>query len=162
MRWSEIDFKKQLWTLPRGRMKANQLHEVPLNALAIEILKVTPHFADSDFVFTTNGTAPVSGYSKPKRRIDALLPSGTPHWVLHDVRRSVASGLARIGVGLPVIEKILGHSSGSFRGVVGIYQRFDFADAKRQALDGWGKHVDLLISGKPASKVVRLPGKRRQ
>jgi len=160
MRWSEIDFKKQLWTLPRGRMKAKQPHEVPLNALAIDILKAVPHIADSDLVFTSNGATPVSGYSKAKRRIDALLPSDTPRWVLHDLRRTVASGLARLGISLPVIERILGHTSGSFRGVVGIYQRFDFADAKRQALEEWSNFVAALVEGKPASKVVRLRGKR--
>jgi integrase len=160
MRWSEVDFNKRLWTLPRERMKANLPHEVALSAPAIDILKSTPRLAGSDLVFSTNGATPASGYSKAKRRIDALLPSGTPHWTLHDLRRSVASGMARLGVSLPVIEKVLGHRSGSFRGVVGVYQRHDFADEKRHALEAWGSFVTALVEGKPASKVVRLRGKR--
>src|SRR5262245_22515740 len=158
MRFSEVDLDKRLWTLPRERMKAGQAHEVPLNALAVDILKSAPRLAGSDLVFTTNGATPVSGYSKIKRRIDVLLPPDTPHWTLHDLRRSVASGLARLNVSLPVVERILGHTSGSFRGVVGIYQRFDFADAKRQALETWGSFVAALVQGKPSGKVVRLRG----
>jgi len=61
---------------------------------------------------------------------------------------------------LPVVEKILGHVGTSFHGVAGIYQRFDFADAKREALEAWGKHVLSLVSGK-ANKVLSLRGTRR-
>jgi integrase len=161
MRWSEVDFGKRLWTLPRERMKANQPHEVALSAPAVDILKSAPRLVGADLVFSTNGATPASGYSKAKRRIDALLPPGTPHWTLHDVRRTVASGMARIGIGLPVVEKVLGHRSGSFRGVVGIYQRHDFANEKRAALEAWGNFVTAVVEGKPASKVVRLHGKQR-
>jgi hypothetical protein len=61
---------------------------------------------------------------------------------------------------IPVVEKILGHTSGTFRGVVGIYQRFDFAGERRAALEAWGNFVTALIESKPASKVVRLREKR--
>ena len=78
-----------------------------------------------------------------------------PPWRLHDLRRTVASGMARLGINLPVIEKVLNHSSGSFAGIVGVYQKHDFADEKRAALETWGRHIEGLISGKSA-KVVRL------
>ena len=65
-------------------------------------------------------------------------------WRFHDLRRTVASGLARLGVNLPVIEKILNHTSGSFAGVVGVYQRHDFADEKRSALQRWADHVGSI------------------
>ena len=77
-------------------------------------------------------------------------------WVLHDLRRTVASGMARLGVRLPVIEKILNHASGTFRGIVGVYQRHDFAAEKRDALARWADHVDSIVSGKPVGKVVSL------
>ena len=65
--------------------------------------------------------------------------------------------MARLGVGLPVIEKVLNHVSGSFAGVVGIYQRHDFAGEKRKALELWGAHVASIVSDKPAkAKVVKL------
>jgi hypothetical protein len=78
-----------------------------------------------------------------------------PAWRLHDMRRTVASGMARLGMNLPVIEKVLSHSSGSFAGIVGVYQRHDFADEKRAALEAWGRHVEALVTRKPA-KVLRM------
>jgi len=161
MRWSEVDIKKCLWVLPLGRTKTGQAaHEVPLSIAPIEILKKIPRVAGSDLVFSTNGSTAASGFSKAKRRIDTLLPPDTPHWTLHDLRRTCASGMARLGINLPVIEKVLNHSSGSFAGIVGVYQKHSFADEKRAALEAWGNFVAALVEGKPASKVVRLRGKR--
>ena len=118
MRWDELDLEAGLWTLPRERVKTDQPHEVPLSAASVNVLKSVPRIAGSSFVFTTNGTAPSSGYSKGKRKLDALLPSDMPDWRLHDLRRTVASGMARLGIHLPVIEKVLNHASGSFAGIV--------------------------------------------
>jgi integrase len=104
--------------------------------------------------------APVSGDEFERlERLLARSPSALTaehavaitHWTLHDLRRSVASGLARIGINLPVVEKILGHTSGTFRGVVGIYQRFDFAGERRTALEALGNFVTALI-GEQARK----------
>src|SRR5262245_28014992 len=159
MRWEEVDFKRCLWTLPRERVKADRPHEVPLSTLALDILKAVPRLAGSPYVLTTNGAAPSSGFGKNKKKLDGLLPADMTPWRLHDLRRTAASGMARLGINLPVIEKVLNHASGSFAGVVGIYQRHSFADEKRAALEAWGRHVNALVSGKPA-KVVRLREKR--
>ena len=75
-----------------------------------------------------------------------------PPWRLHDLRRTAASGMARLGINLPVIEKVLNHSCGSFGGIVGVYQRHDFADEKRHALERWGAHVADLVSGRRSQK----------
>jgi integrase len=155
MQWHEINLKTRLWSLPPARVKNNQAHEIPLSAPAIAVLEALPRIGDR-FVLTTNGEAPSSGYSKAKRRIDALLPADMPGWVLHDLRRSCASGMARLGISLPVIEKCLNHVSGSFAGVVGIYQRHDFADEKRRALEAWAAFVTDLVSGHPRRNVVHL------
>jgi integrase len=161
MRHAELDFEGRLWTLPPARTKNNQPHEVPLSKAALAVLQNVPRIASSPFVLTTNGGAsPASGYSKGKRRLDALLPADIPAWRLHDLRRSCASGLARLGINLPVIEKVLNHSSGSFAGIVGVYQKHSFAAEKAQALEAWGSFIAALVEGKPASKVVRLRGKR--
>ena len=160
MQWSEIDIEKRLWALPAGRVKNNQLHQVPLSDAALDVLKGAPQIAGSPFVFTTNGIAPSSAYSKNKRRLDALLPADLPAWRLHDLRRTAASGMARLNINLPVIEKILNHSSGSFAGIVGVYQRHSFADEKRAALEAWGNFVAALVESKPPSKVIRLREKR--
>ena len=65
-------------------------------------------------------------------------------------------GMARLGINLPVIEKVLNHSSGSFGGVVGVYQRHNFSDEKRHALERWGAHVADLVSDRRSQNVVRL------
>jgi integrase len=155
MRWDELDLEARLWTLPRGRVKTDQGHVVPLSAAAVTIISSIPRIAESPFVLTTNGTAPSSGYSKGKRKLDALLPPAMLPWRLHDLRRTVASGMARLGINLPVIEKVLNHSSGSFAGIVSVYQKHSFADEKRAALDVWSRHVARVVCGKPA-KVVQL------
>jgi integrase len=159
MRWDELDLDTRIWTLPGGRTKNNKPHDVPLSGAAIAVLKSVPHLTDSPFVFTTNGAAPASGYSKNKRRLDALLPADMPPWRLHDLRRTCASGMARLGINLPVIEKALNHTSGSFAGIVGVYQKHSFADEKRAALEAWGSFLAALVDGKPA-KVLPLRGRR--
>ena len=160
MRWDELDLKAGLWILPRERVKTDQPHEVPLSAAAVNVLKSVPRIAGSPYVFTTNGTAPSSSYSKNKRKLDALLPPEMPSWRLHDLRRTVASGMARLGINLPVIEKVLAHRSGSFAGIVSVYQRHSFADEKRAALDAWGHHIEQLIIGRP-TKVLPMRGRHR-
>jgi integrase len=153
MAWSEIDLEKRVWTLPRGRVKNDKGHEVPLSAQAIKIIRSVPKVAGRDMLFTTTGDSPISGFSKTKTTIDEQ--SGVTNWTFHDLRRTLASGMARLGINLPVIEKVLNHSSGSFRGIVGIYQRHSFADEKRHALDAWGSHVAGVIEGR-AQNVVAL------
>ncbi len=114
--------------------------------MAADTLTACPRIAGSDFEFTLSGVAPLTGCHALKRRLDALMPAGTPPWVFHDVRRTVASGMARLGVNLPVIEKLLNHVSGSFAGIVGVYQRHSFADEKRAAMQVWARHVETLVS----------------
>jgi integrase len=160
MRWEELDLDAKMWTLPGERVKNNNKHEVPLSDLAVEILKALPRIKTTKgFVFTTTRDAAVSGFSRAKDRLDASIAGeGEPiqHWTFHDLRRTLASGMARIGIQLPVIEKILNHTSGSFRGVVGIYQRHSFADEKRNALDAWASFVQSTVSGKQPANVVAL------
>jgi integrase len=150
MRWNEIDFAAKTWTLPRARAKNDVEHGVPLSVEALQILEGLPRVSSkAGFVFTTNGETAVSGFARAKQRLDAELASAAPDmppWVIHDLRRTFASGSARLGVNLPVIEEVLNHVSGSFRGIVGIYQRHSFADEKRAALDAWGGHVQNLVN----------------
>jgi integrase len=155
MEWKEIDLEAKLWTLPGVRAKNSIEHVIPLSDQAVEILKALPRIAGSDFVFTINGRSPIHGTHLVKRRIDKLAPP-MPPWVLHDIRRTVASGMARLGINLPVIEKLLNHVSGSFAGIVGVYQRHSFADEKRAAMAAWARHVEALVSGETAANVIQL------
>jgi integrase len=161
MQWAEINLNAGLWLLPAERVKNKLAHEIPLSAAALTVLEALPRIGDQ-FVLTTSGEAPSSNYSKHKRRLDALLPPDMVAWRLHDIRRSVASGMAQIGVSLPVIEKCLNHISGTFSGIVSVYQKHTFAEEKRAAFDAWGAFVADLVSDRPRQNVVRLPVEARQ
>jgi integrase len=151
--WSEVNLKGRLWRLPPERTKNGKASEVPLSAAAIELLQSLPRFANGNYVFTSDGTTPSAGFSRHKRRLDALLPPDMPKWTLHDLRRTAASGLARLGVALPTIERLLNHTSGaSFRGVAGIYQRYDFAAEKAKACELWSQYV-LGLASKKATRL---------
>jgi integrase len=151
--WSELDLDKRLISLPRERVKNDHAHEIPLSPQAVDLIEALPRKSEQS-VFSLRG-GPIGGFAKLKARLDKAC--GVTDWVLHDLRRTAASGMAKLGVNLPVIEKVLNHVSGSFAGVVGIYQRHDFAGEKRAALEKWGAHVESIVSDKPAkAKVLRL------
>jgi integrase len=157
LRWKEVAGTAIM--LAGGRTKNNEPHDIPLSAAALPILDALPRIADSQLVFTTNGKTPISGWSRAKTEFDKL--AGIPPWRIHDLRRTVATGLQRLGASLQVIEAVLGHVSGSRAGVVGVYQRHSFADEKRQALEAWGAYVLDLVEGKASAAVVSLRGLRR-
>jgi len=158
MQWSELNLRAALWTLPGVRTKNNEPHQVPLSDHALAVLTALPGIANSDFVLTTSGTAPARGYARNKRKLDSLLPEDMPAWRLHDLRRTATTGLARLGIDLPVIEKILNHRSGSFAGIVGVYQLHSAATEKATALQRWGNHVEQLVSEESA-QVLPLRGR---
>jgi integrase len=87
------------------------------------------------------------------------LPVEVPQWILHDLRRTAASGMARLKVGPHVVDKILNHTSGTIRGVAAIYNRFEYSDERRNALQAWGGYVHNLVSP-AASNVVPLGAAR--
>src|SRR5262249_20754519 len=112
-RWAEFDLEKRLWAIPRERRKGSVSQNVPLPEKALEILTELPRFG-SDYVFPAQRGGRgghVSGYSVAKRRLDQL--SSVTGWRLHDLRRTIATGLQALGARLEVIEEVLGHASGS-------------------------------------------------
>jgi integrase len=153
MRRSEID--GDLWHLPAERMKGRVAHTLPLPAQAVAIIEAMPPIGDGDLIFTPNGTSPLSHFDRIKRAIDVEMKPAAP-WCWHDIRRTTASGMAGLGIPIPVIEKILAHRSGTFRGIVGTYQRHSFLPEMHSALQRWSEHLDRLVRGAPASKVVPI------
>lgn len=103
MRWSEVKLDAAMWTIPAARAKNGIAHDVPLSPHVVAILQSVPRFAGSNYVFTTTGTTPVSGFGRLKERLDREV--GFSDWWFHDLRRTTASGMARIGVAPHVIEK---------------------------------------------------------
>jgi integrase len=102
-----------------------------------------------NFLFSTTwGRSPVSGWTRAKERLDRL--SGVTDWRIHDLRRTVASGLARDGVPPQVISAVLNHSPKSIMGVTAIYNRHRYDAEKRDALSRWAESVGRLVLDKAA------------
>jgi integrase len=142
LRWSEINFDKATITLPPSRTKNHRQHIVPLSAPALAILKAKPR-SDRETVFG-RGANGFIGWTKCKTRLDERAKL-TAAWVIHDIRRSVATGLAKV-VQPHIVECVLGHVGGFRAGVSGVYNQFAYEDEKRHALDLWGKHISGLLS----------------
>jgi len=99
---------------------------------------------DDDLVFATRrGGNPISGFSKAKRRLDHL--SGLQDWRIHDLRRTAATGMVRLGVPQLIVGKVLNHASRSLSGVTGIYDRHGYLNNKREALTAWSQHLREII-----------------
>jgi len=167
MTWAEVDLDKGAWTIPRQKAKNDREHEVQLSAPVLTVLHSLPRFGD--LVFTTTLKTPVSGFSRAKRRINAAMLSakqaelGTrkgdaiPGWTLHDLRRTATTGMARLKIPPHVVDRILNHTGGTIHGVAAVYNRFEYLDERRAALEAWGRFVAGLIAPAPAN-VVALRG----
>jgi integrase len=150
--WREFDLVQGLWGIPRERAKNGSGHVVPLAPCAVELIRSLPRIGASPrYLFTTNGTTPFSGVSKAMGRLTALAHKHTSGdgehapWRLHDLRRTFATGCARLGVALHVVEKSLNHTSGTFGGIVAVYQRHDFLPERTQAMEVWSQHITTLV-----------------
>jgi integrase len=127
------------WTIPAARSKNGEPNTLPLPADALEIIAALPRHA-SGLLFTTTGTTPVSGFSKMKRILDGFVAERmkVAPWTLHDIRRSAATGMAELGVEQGVFERVLGHR---ISGVTAVYNRFDYFEPKKAALQLWADYV---------------------
>lgn len=168
MTTDEID--GDTWHLPALRTKNGRAHDVPLSKAAAAILRsVEPVTGSVGYIFTTTGNVPVSGFDKARKNIAARMtarateergePVEIPHWTFHDLRRTAATGMARLGLPVRVTEAVLNHVSGTAAGIVSVYQRYDYEIEKRRALEAW---ANLLheIGEDSVSNVVRLEGGR--
>ena len=143
--WSELDFDAGIWTLPPARAKTGRAHALPIMPMMTVILAALPRRATRDQLFGERGAGGFAGWSQKKRELDAK--SGVAGWVLHDIRRTVATGMANLGVAPHIIEEILGHSGGGHKaGVAGIYNRATYAAAVRTALATWHDHVRSIVA----------------
>ena len=159
--WEELDRATATWTIPASRAKNAKAHLVPLAPASVWLLDAQAGGAEwpqRGFILTTTGRTPVSGISKAKAALDTAMSheGRVAPWRLHDIRRTVATGLQRLGVRFEVTEAVLNHVSGSKGGIAGVYQRHDWADEKRSALEAWAGHVEQLIRGITATNVVRM------
>lgn len=176
---TELNVKAQLWTIPADRAKNGITHEIHLANLTVEILESLPRIkGKKGFLFTTTGETPVSGLSRAKRALDAGMLKHAKEeakrngddpakvtiapWVYHDLRRTMATGMAALGIQLPVVERCLNHVSGSFGGIVGVYQKHSFAKEKVMAFEAWAKHVATLTNAKAVTSNITALRPRRK
>ena len=141
-----------LWTLGPDRTKNHREHHVPLAQLVSDMINDVPRVEppsgqNFSYVFSTTGSTPISGWSKMKKRLNKAMGKDIPHWTLHDLRRSCATGMQRLGVRPEVIERALNHVSGTFGGIVGTYQTDPLAGEVKIALERWSLHVAGLVEG---------------
>jgi integrase len=158
MRWDEL--RDDEWHLPKERTKNKLPHIVPLPPTAAGLI-AGQEPRRGQHVFTTDGTAPISGWSKAKRKLEGQMLEAAreerkadvaiPQWGLHDLRRTMVTGAAELGIRPDVIEQVVNHISGHRSGVAGIYNRSVMLPERKAALERWEAHVLGIVEARPAN-----------
>ena len=166
MRWENVDLDAKTWALTSAETKNGRAHVVPLSQMAVDILKAIPR--KGTYVFTSSGAVPVSGFSRAKAIIERkvlearreLNPQAEPmpEWGIHDLRRTVATELGRLGVSEFVIGKVLNHASKSITGMV--YNQYEYVTEKRHALDAWASYLTRLLQREDNVVMLAAGGQR--
>jgi integrase len=145
MMWAEVNLERALWALPASRSKNGQEHLVPLSEPALAVLRALPR--RGEYLFGKRGFL---YWRDAKRALDKRLTLPGGPFVVHDIRRSVATGLAELEVQPVVIEAVLNHTGGQRAGVAGICNRFSYLPQKTAALRAWAEH---LLGREPAQVI---------
>jgi integrase len=159
MSWHEVE--GDTWTIPGARAKNGKPHRIPLTAQALELLAGLPRMEGSDFVFSASGRGPFSDFSGAKAELVGRIAEAAARdgrklapFVLHDLRRSTASGLARAGIQPIVISALLNHAPARLLGITAVYARHDYASERRRALEMWARHLERVVAGEGGDAVV--------
>lgn len=157
------EFDGDTWTIPAARSKNGVASIVPLANPVLTIVDAIPEFGNSAKLFPsrTNGQTSASGFSKAFERLCSLMAAemgvdAVQPFRLHDLRRTAATGMQRLGIAQTVVEALLNHVSGSRAGIVGVYQRHHFTDEKRHALEAWAAEIERIVAGSSRANVVHL------
>ena len=156
MRHSELDADESTWTLPAERSKNGRAHTLPLPAAAWDIINGVPRMVGRDQLFGVRAGRGFSAWAQGKAGLDRRLGDAGAPFQLHDLRRSVATRMADLGLQPHVIEQILNHQSGHKRGPAGIYNRSSYERDVRAALALWADHIRSIVDG-GGRKVLLMP-----
>jgi integrase len=148
LRWTEVDLNTKLITLLAARTKNGVEHVLPLSDTAMEVLQAIPYQRDVIFGHGRNG---FSGFAKAKRALDKA--SGVANWTVHDIRRTVRTGLGKLGVAPHVAEAVLNHLPAK---LIRTYDRNTYEPEKRAALDNWANHIRFIIAQSEGANVHKL------
>jgi integrase len=151
--FSEIDTERATWTLPARRSKNGKAHVLPLMGTALEIIKSVPHRVSRDQLFGERARG-FTSWARNKPALDRA--AGVSGWTVHDIRRSVATRMADIGITPHIIEEILNHVSGHKAGPAGIYNRSVYEREVKAALALWADHIRSVVAGSER-KVLSFP-----
>lgn len=145
----ETEIAGDLWTIPDNRTKNGTMHQVPLSAAAMDVLAQVRRIGLNGYIFTTNGTTPISGFHKGRQRIaDAMQELAgdhpIPHWTFHDLRRTLETSMAEMGVNEALIDRITNHLS-AIPKMRRVYQKYDYLKERREALEKWSISVSAHV-----------------
>lgn len=156
LRRAEVDFEHDLIRLPAERTKNGRPHDIAMASEVRRLLQSRPKIDGREFVFG-RGPGPFRGWARAKRALDErIAAAGTSlqPWVMHDLRRSAATGMANLGVQPHVVEAVLNHASGRST-IAGVYNKASYSTEKAQALILWDEHIRALVQGH-SSKIATL------
>ncbi len=143
MRWEDLKFDEAIWVIPADLNKTAKEHIVPLTEGVIKIISSIPKIHDTLLFPGRDSNKSISGFSKRKKKLNKN--SDTSDWTVHDIRRTVTTGMAKLKTPSHIIEKILNHSTGFLGGVAGIYNKYEYLDEMREALSLWEIHLSKII-----------------
>jgi integrase len=152
--WSELNFDDRVWVIPAGRVKNKRDHALPVPHAFWEIIETIERRPGRDFLFGYSDVG-FRNWSDPKEALDRR--SGISDWTHHDIRRTVATRMADIGIQPHVIEAVLNHQSGHKGGVAGIYNRSSYAREVKTALAMWADYLHSTILG-TERKIIPIGG----
>lgn len=143
--WDEVDLASGIWALTGSRTKNGRPHIVHLSGRAITTIAALPQIDGQPWLFSTSGNGPVRGFSKTKAKLDK--ESGVSGWTFHDLRRTFATFTTdKLDINPVVIDKILNHTSGTIKGVAAVYQRGEYLDQRKAAMDAWSNFLSGRLS----------------
>ena len=166
---SEVDLAAKKWTISSARAKNKQLHVVPLSELALELFESAFELSgESDFVFSSQpragfglaGTKPMESHALSHAMRGALDRLGLADYPAtpHDLRRTAATQMARLGMSDRVVGRVLNHGTELRRTITArVYIQHDYLSEKKIALEAWANELERLVGvHDTASNIVQM------
>jgi integrase len=144
MQWAHADLERAVWEIPAADMKAANEHVVPLSPSVVKLLK-------AQRTLNPDATYVLQGGRSRRIRLGVTEAIGIDDFKPHDLRRTAATNMARAGVQRFVIARVLGHVD---RAVTGVYDRYEYLNEKRTALEAWDRQLTAILKSKPAARNV--------